>query len=201
LAAQAAGMQSFREEMTEQMRELERHDRTESEILRVQFENELQAKIASAVAEYKEQVAIRDVELAYRNEQDTQLHEEVERLKHERDELAGQGGEQILERLASLGVVFVVYHPGAGHLTIPLQDIGSYRANPMAYAAAKCFVSELQYRQWLVHYQQPSCEAALPSGQRCAIPIDRVDTPSRFTVGNSNCCERHKAASRLRTVG
>jgi hypothetical protein len=59
----------------------------------------------------------------------------------------------------------------------------------------------VQYRQWLVHYQQPSCEAALPSGQRCAIPIDRVDTPSRFTVGKSNCCERHKASSHLRTVG
>jgi hypothetical protein len=201
LAAQALGMQSFREEMTAQMRELERHARTESEILRVQFENELQAKIASAVANYKEQVAIRDVELAYRNEQDAQLHGEVARLKHERDELAGQGGEQILERLAALGMVFVVYHPGAGHLTIALQDIGSYRASPMAYAAAKCFVSEEQYQQWLAHYQQPSCQAMLPSGQRCAIPIDRVDTPSRFSVGDSNCCERHKAASRLRPVG
>ncbi|WP_324731114.1 chromosome partitioning protein ParA [Pseudomonas paeninsulae] len=201
LTVQAASMQSVREEMTEKMRGLERHGRTEGEILRVQFENELQAKIASAVAEYKEQVAIRDVELAYRNEQDAQSHDEVERLKRQCDELVGQGGEQILERLAMLGVVFVVYHPGAGHLTIPLQDIGSYRDNPMAYAAAKCFVSEVQYRQWLAHYQQPSCEAALPSGQRCAIPIDRVDTPSRFTVGNSNCCERHKAGSRLRTVG
>jgi hypothetical protein len=201
LAAQAAGMQSFREEVAAQMRELEHHARTKSEILRAQFENELHAKIASAVADYQEQVAIRDVELAYRNEQDTQLSGEVERLRRERDELASQGGEQTLERLASLGVVFVVYHPGAGHLTIPLQEIGSYRASPMAYAAAKCFVSEEQYRQWLAHYQQPRCEAALPSGQRCAIPIDRVDTPSRFSVGDSNCCERHKAASRLRTLG
>lgn len=70
----------------------------------------------------------------------------------------------------------------------------------MAYAASKCFVSEEQYRHWLAHYQQPSCDATLPSGERCAIPIDRVDTPSRFSLGESNCCSRHKASSRLRTV-
>ncbi|UTW07399.1 chromosome partitioning protein ParA [Pseudomonas benzenivorans] len=201
LAAQAASFQASREEMTEQLRSLEHHGRTESDVLRRQFEGELEAKIASAVIEYKEQIAIRNVELAYRNEQEGQLQQELERLRQERDELAGQSGGQILERLANLGVVFVVYHPGAGHLTIPLQDIARYQDNPMAYAAAKCFVSEEQYRQWLAHFQQPSCEALLPSGERCAIPIDRVDTPSRFTVGDSNCCARHKASSRLRTVG
>ncbi len=200
LAEQADGFQNIREEMTQQLRALEHHGRTESDILRTQFEAELQAKIASAVVEYKEQIAIRDVELAYRNELDAQLQQENERLKRERDAFASQGGEQILERLSKLGVVFVVYHTGAGHLTIPLQDIARYQDNPMAYAAAKCFVSEAQYRQWLAHYQTPSCEANLPSGERCAIPIERVESPSRFVVGDSNCCARHKASSRLRTV-
>ena len=87
-------------------------------------------------------------------------------------ELVSQGGDQILERLAKLGVVFVVYHPGAGHLTIPLQDIATYQDNPLAYAAAKCFVSEEQYRHWLAHYQQPTCDASLPSGaQRRSIHL------------------------------
>ncbi|WP_439858965.1 chromosome partitioning protein ParA [Pseudomonas sp. MBLB4136] len=201
LAAQAADFQASREEMAEQLRSLEHHGRAESDVLRSQFEGELQAKIAAAVVEYKEQIAIRNVELAYRNEEEARLQEELARLRQERDELASQGGEQILERLAKLGVVFVVYHPGAGHLTIPLQDIARYQDNPMAYAAAKCFVSETQYRQWLAHFQQPSCEAVLPSGERCAIPIDRIDSPGRFTPGDSNCCARHKASSRLRTVG
>ncbi|MGE8496030.1 MAG: chromosome partitioning protein ParA [Pseudomonas sp.] len=200
LAAQASSFQSSREEMSEQLRAIERSGRTESDILRAQFDGEMKAKIASAVVEYKEQIAIRDVELAYRNEQDAQTQQELERLKRERDALTNQGGDQILERLAKLGVVFVVYHPGAGHLTIALQDIARYQDNPMAYAAAKCFVTEEQYRHWLAHYQQPTCEASLPSGERCAIPIDRVDTPSRFAVGDSNCCARHKAGSRLRTV-
>lgn len=200
LGAQADSMQQTREELAKQLRDLERHGRTEADILRAQFDSELQARVAAALAEAREQVAIRDVELAYRAEQETQLQQELERLRRERDELASQGGEQILERLAKLGVVFVVYHPGAGHLTIPLQDIARYQNNPMSYAAAKCFVSEEQYRQWLAHYQQPTCEASLPSGERCAMPIDRVETPSRFVVGESNCCARHKAGARLRTV-
>ncbi|XQE68632.1 chromosome partitioning protein ParA [Pseudomonas sp. P3C3] len=200
LGAQADSMQQTREELAKQLRDLERHGRTEADILRAQFDSELQARVAAAVAEAREQVAIRDVELAYRAEQETQLQQELERLRRERDELASQGGEQILERLAKLGVVFVVYHPGAGHLTIPLQDIARYQNNPMSYAAAKCFVSEEQYRQWLAHYQQPTCEASLPSGERCAMPIDRVETPSRFVAGESNCCARHKAGARLRTV-
>ena len=200
LAAQAESFQRSREEMSEQLRALEHHGRGKDDMLRAQLEAEMQAKIASAVVEYKEQIAIRDVELAYSKEQDAQLQQEIARLKREHNELAGQSGEQILDRLAKLGVVFVVYHPGAGHLTIALQDIARYQDNPMAYVAAKCFVSEAQYSQWLSHYQQPSCEAKLPSGERCAIPIDRIDTPSRFTLGESNCCARHKTSSRLRTV-
>ncbi|PAU51133.1 chromosome partitioning protein ParA [Pseudomonas sp. PIC25] len=200
LEAQADSIQKTREEMTEQMRAMERHGRTESDILRSQFDQELKVRVAAAVAEYKEQLAIRDVELAYRSEQQAQLQKDVERLQQERDRFASEGGDHILERLAKLGVVFVVYHPGAGHLTIPLQDIARYQDNPMAYAAAKCFVSETQYREWLAHYQQPTCDATLPSGERCAMPIDRIDTPSRFVSGESNCCTRHKASARLRTV-
>lgn len=200
LTAQAEGFQKNREEMTRQLRALEHHGRSETDGLRSQFEGEIQAKVAAAVVEYKEQIAIRDMELAYRNEQDAQLQQELERLRREHEAAARQSGDQVLERLAKLGMVFVVYHPGAGHLTIPLQDIARYQDNPMVYAAAKCFVSEVQYRQWLDHYQQPSCETSLPSGERCGIPIDRIENPNRFVVGESNCCARHKAASRLRTV-
>lgn len=200
LAAQADSYQRSREELAQQLQAVQRHGRTESDILRAQFEAELQAKVAAAVADYREQMSVRDVELAYCSELEAQLQAQITRLQAERDSLAGQSGDQVLERLARLGVVFVVYHPGAGHLTIALQDVARYQDNPMAYAAAKCFVSEDQYRRWLDHYQQPSCDAALASGERCAIPIDRVDTPSRFVVGESNCCSRHRASSRLRTV-
>ena len=198
ISGKVANLSNVREEMTAQLKSAERHAQAAMEVLRSQFENELEVKVAAAVMDYKEQVAIRDVELAYRNAKDGEVLGEIQRLKAEREQLVSQGGDQILQRLGNLGVVFVVYHPGAGHLTIPLQDIARYQDNPMAYVAAKCFVSEDQYSSWLTHYQQPSCEAVLPNGDRCSMPIDRVDTPSRYVPGDSNCCARHKASKRAR---
>ena len=76
-------------------------------MLRAQFDSELNAKIAAAVVEYQEQVALRDVDLAYRKEQETQLQEEIARLREQVEQSRGQGDGQILEQLSKLGVVFV----------------------------------------------------------------------------------------------
>ncbi|MED5611333.1 MULTISPECIES: chromosome partitioning protein ParA [Pseudomonas] len=195
------GFQRGREELTAQLRSIEQQGRVELEELRAQFEGEADAKVAAVIAQYKEQLAVRDAELSYRSELDRQLQQDNEALRRE---LAAQAAraesDALLEKLTSLGVIFVVYHPGAGHLTIPLQDIPRYQENPMAYAAAKCFVSEAQYRQWLAHYQQPTCDGHLSNGERCALPVDRVDTPGRFVDGDSNCCARHKTSGGLRGV-
>ncbi len=198
MTAQGESFQKAREEMSKQLGTLEVSGRVEIGAAREQFEHEAQARIAAAIAEYKEQVAIRDVELAYRNELDAQLEEEIQRLKAECETLR-HSGDRVLEELSRQGVVFMAYHPGAGHLTIALQDLARYRANPLAYAAAKCFVSEEQYRQWLEHYQKPACVAALSSGERCAMPLDKIDAPSRFVIGESNCCARHRKEDRQRT--
>ncbi len=199
LNEQTEGFRKTREEMSRQLRALEHNSRAEAEVARAQFDQELQKQIAAAVAEYKEQVAIRDVELAYRNELDNQLQDEIEQLRKERDALAEQGGDRVLERLSVIGVTFMAYHPGAGHLTIPLQDMARYQQSPLAYAAAKCAVSEDQYGQWVQHYRQPTCVAMLPSGERCNMPLDKVEVPGRFLVGESNCCARHRSQDRLRT--
>lgn len=199
LAAQAEGFQKTREEMSRQLRALEENSRAEAAIARERFAEELQVQVAAAVAEYQEQVTIRDVELAYRNELDTQLQEEIEQLQKRCEALTEQSGERKLEALSRIGVLFMAYHPGAGHLTIPLQDMARYQDNPLAYAAAKCGVSEEQYRQWVQHFQQPTCVASLPSGERCNMPLDKIDSPARFVIGESNCCARHRTLDRLRT--
>ena len=198
MTAQAESFQKAREEMSKQLRTLEVSGRVEIGAAREQFEHEAQARIAAAVAEYKEQVAIRDVELAYRNELDAQQEEEIQRLKNECETLR-QSGDRVLEDLSRQGVVFMAYHPGAGHLTIALQDFARSRPTPLAYAAAKCFVPEKQSRQWLEPYKNPACIATLASGERCAMPLDKVDAPSRFVIGESNCCARHRKEDRQRT--
>ncbi|MNZ70617.1 hypothetical protein D3C78_889610 [compost metagenome] len=187
--------------MDRQLQALAHNGRSELEGLRAQFEQEAQARINAALLESQERLARQEAQLASQARQEEQLRAELSQVVGERDRLAREGGEQILERLAGQGVVFVAYHPGAGHLTIPLQDMGAYQRNPQAYAAAKCFVSEVQYGQWLAHYQQSSCVAQLPSGNRCNMPIDRVDSPSRFVGGESDCCARHRSSARQRTLG
>ncbi|MCY1259980.1 hypothetical protein D9M68_229520 [compost metagenome] len=183
-----------REELTAQLRSVEQQARERLATLRAGLQAEAEAKIAASVAQYREQVAIRDMELRYRGEVEQQLRQEIDALREER---AGRDdGRDVLEQLAGLGMIFVVYHPGAGHLTIPLQDIARYQENPMAYAASKCLVSEERYRDWLAHYQQPTCEGRLSNGERCALPVDRVDTPGRFVEGFDNCCSRHRSDER-----
>ena len=201
LTAQAENFQKVREEMDLRLQAAAHDGRSEQEGLRAQFEQEAKARINAALLEYQERLARLDARLASQATEEALLRAEVVRLAEERDRLAREGGGQILEQLTAQGVVFVAYHPGAGHLTIPLQDIPTYRHSPIAYVAAKCFVSEAQYSQWLAHYQQPSCVAQLSSGNRCGMPIDRVESPSRFVVGEADCCSRHRASVRQRTLG
>ncbi|TBV03779.1 chromosome partitioning protein ParA [Phytopseudomonas dryadis] len=173
LAEQQNAQRQERDDMLTRLRAMERYGRTEREVLRTQFDEELRTRIAATLSAAEEQALLREA-----------------RAEH-----------LMLERLAGQGVVFVVFHPGAGHLTVPLQDIGRYLASPMAYAASKCCVPEAQYRQWLEHYQQPTCDGLQSNGERCGASLERVETPGRFVAGDSNCCMRHKAVGRLRTVG
>ncbi len=201
LAGQVESAQRVREEMSRQLQSLSQNGRSELEALRAQLEQNAQATIDAALLDYRERLERQAAELAVQARSEKALRAQLEQLARERDSLAREGGEQSLERLAGLGVVFVAYHPGAGHLTIPLQDIAGYQRNPMAYVAAKCFVSEAQYCQWLAHYQQPSCTALLPNGNRCSMPIDRVESPSRFVSGESDCCARHRGQARQASRG
>ena len=190
---QADQFQRAREDFAQQLRSAERDGRGETEVLREQFDREMQARIALEAAEQQRQLAALQAELEAHSEREARLREEVERLRQ--NQLRG------IERLAGLGVMFVAYHPGTGHLTIPLAEIGRYQDDPEAFVAAKCLVSPEHYRDWLTHYQQPICSARLPNGERCAMPIDRIDTPSRFVRGESSCCARHQAKVRAARAG
>lgn len=77
LLEQGEQFQRNREELTRQLRFIENQGRNETDLLRSEFADELEARVAAAVAGYKEQVSIRDVELAYRNELDQQLEQEL----------------------------------------------------------------------------------------------------------------------------
>ena len=100
----------------------------------------------------------------------------------------------VLHRLAEADVSLVTMQPGAGHITIPVDEVDEFLKSPHAYAAKYCMVSEDAYKVWLRHYEAPVCDARIPvTGELCGLPLERKTHPGRFTPGISNRCSRHKA--------
>jgi hypothetical protein len=98
----------------------------------------------------------------------------------------------LLRELAGLGMNFVVFHAGVGTISVPVSEIAQYMQNPLAYAAGKCLVTEMQYRTWLKHYENPRCMAAIGENKCCDARLIRIDSPTRFIVGQSDHCARHQ---------
>lgn len=155
-----------------------------NEALRSQLAAERQARLA-----LEEQRALRDAALADR-EREAQLQQQ---LLGARDRLAAPGAQVSLERLAELGMLFVVYHPGAGHISVALQDLPGYQADPTAFVASRCAVDAAHYRAWLAHYRQPFCPVRLADGARCGASLVRIEVPRAFVPGRSDRCARHAA--------
>lgn len=112
---------------------------------------------------------------------------EGEKLKAELSELGSADGEldALFERMEKLELVFVAYHPGAGHISLPARQLQDYLEKPMAFAAQKCGVTLEHYKSWLLHYDTTECE-------ECGIPVKRIDTPSDFQPGIHNRCSKHR---------
>lgn len=96
--------------------------------------------------------------------------------------------DDLLSRVQALGGVMVVYHPGAGHINVPIDELEDYIANPMAIAAQKCQVPESHYCRWLAHQDAPAC-------LQCRKSLPSVDSPGDFIQGQSDYCELHQQLS------
>lgn len=199
--AQGRAFRKVRDELIERLRQGERQAQANLEAQRARTEQEAQSRVVALAEEYQRRIAELQAEVARLDRQLFESHLERDRLLARCEELERREADNLLEKLAAQGMVFVVYHPGAGQLTVPLHDLARYQADPLAYAAARCSVSAEDYRAWLDHYMRPACDAKLLNGDRCAMPIDRVEVPSRFIPGVSNCCARHRGERALRTVG
>jgi hypothetical protein len=168
------------------------HEKEQLEEVRSHYETLMNQRVNEETAKLREDIELRNMELIHRHEVAKQLREELCDLRRDKLRLLNEGGDKFLERLESLGISFIVFHPGAGHLSIPLADMGTYMENPIAYAADKCLVSEEHYRKWLEHYQRPICRTSLTQEKECGAKIRRVDVPSQFAPGESDRCEKHQ---------
>lgn len=194
LAQQAEEFQLAREQFLDQIDEVKEIESSQvaSQIamLKRKFELEMRSRIEAQTAQMKEMLDMREVELFYREEQISTLREEVAELRQEKIRLLRDGGDKYIEKLHNAGLTFVAYHPGVGHITIPLDDMGRYLDSPTAYAAETSFVTEQHYRQWLEHYQTPVC-GHNDGKQGCGRAVQRVDSPTKFIAGKSDRCGEH----------
>ncbi|WP_313555598.1 sodium:proton antiporter [Teredinibacter franksiae] len=200
---QAKKIEGLREYFEHKLEKVEGQGADVVQALRENYQAETTAKIESATIELKEMLQMREVELMYRNEQESQLRDEIARLRQEHQALLGSGGNEILGKMTGKGISFVSYQPGAGHITIPTDDVGAYMENPVAYAAAQCGVHEDHYSAWLAHYQAPVCTSVDSDGNICSENVHRVSNPADFHSGDQDRCSVHKeikGASKLKVV-
>lgn len=185
---QMSKIEAIRNYYEEKLVNAQNHQQSFDEAQRFALEAQLQARFDAESRELRESLQTREVELLYRNELEVQLHDEIARLREQNKEAMTNTGEQLLSRLVNSGISLVSFQPGAGHLTIPLNEVSTYLDDPSAYAAAQCNVSVQRYEQWLQHYRMPVCENKLDEDRVCGENIDRVENPIDFTPGDSNCC-------------
>jgi hypothetical protein len=115
---------------------------------------------------------------------------ENEQLTRDRLEAEDNGvaNVEVYEKMEKLELVFVAYHPGAGHISLPARQLEDYLDKPLSFAAQKCSVTLEHYKSWLVHYDGSECE-------ECGVPVKRIDTPSDYQIGVNNRCTKHRLDS------
>lgn len=135
----------------------------------------------------REQLERKQRELEMRNDKIVLLEQENYELQH-REPVDGS----LMRQLSDQTVFLVAYHAGVGHLTLRFADIERYFANPTAYAAEKCGLNEPAYKDWLEHYENPTCRHKHKNGKPCAEPLMRVSQPAEFHPGRDDKCDAHK---------
>ncbi len=159
------------------------------------LEKELTKKL-----ETREKELEKDFEAKIAAEQDEQKKkdQQLENFKKELTELRGDkfrlmkgGAEDFFKKVAEADINFMAFKPGAGHITIPLDDIGTYMNSPNEYVAKKCNMSLEEYETWLAHYNNPVCTAPLPGDKICGDKVTRTETPAKFQPKVSDRCKKH----------
>ncbi len=162
----------------------------------------MQEQIATGGEQQQREEANADAELVLLREQLDRKQRELElrddrivALEQENHDLRHQEPVEnsIMDHLKKQSVFLVAYQPGAGHVTLKYDDINTYFANPVAYAAQRCGLNEPAYRDWLEHYEHPVCRHSDAQGHACGEPVMRISQPGDFRPGVDDRCEQHQA--------
>jgi hypothetical protein len=138
----------------------------------------------------KEQSKSTEFKLQEANRALAALSTKLEGVKQElaEAEAAETSSSDLYDKMESLELVFVAYHAGAGHISLPARQLEDYLEKPLVFAAQKCSVTLGQYKSWLLHYDNPECG-------ECHVPVKRIDAPSDFQAGENDRCTKHRVDS------
>lgn len=189
---QVAEYQTDREDMLDQLEEGQTLEVKKITALKTAFTREIDARIEAETTKLNEQLAIREVELFYREEQMSVLDDEAKKLREEKQLLLTESGNQVLKQLEDNGVTFVVYHVGVGHITLALEDVGRYLDERSVYLAERCDISNELFMQWDEHFNKPVCSYVDAAGACCEQQVPRVEWAASFELGQSDRCMQHK---------
>ncbi len=178
---------------------------SELEVLTEQYKLALEQRLEEERAKLSEEIHAKEMDVLTRDDLISQQKQEIAELKRNQTREASSGAQKVLEKLEDLGLSFIAFHPGAGHISIPAEQIAEYMENPVAFAARKCLVTEDHYRAWLAHYENPVCQvSAGMEGQVCGKRVIRVEVPNQFKPGvsdrNANRCPNCRNDSAIDNV-
>ncbi|NRB40559.1 MAG: hypothetical protein HRU20_19170 [Pseudomonadales bacterium] len=188
---QAANSQLEREELLIQMQSDKNVGSEKIEQLQLAFKKELQSRMEAETAQANDGLAMREVELFYRDEQLALLRDDVSKLKVEKQSVITGSGNKVLSSLEDNGVTLVAFHEGVGHITIPSEDVGRYLDQRVPYLAERCQVSLDMFNSWQAHYNMPQCQYFDAEGRPCHRAIAKVELATSFKCGISDRCSDH----------
>lgn len=178
---------SLNQSLEEQSRRSE-HQGSEMEVLTEQYKLALEQRLEEERAKMSEQLHALEMDVLTRDDLIGQLRGEIAEQKRNKAKDANSGAQKTLEKLEELGLSFIAFHPGAGHISIAAEQVASYMENPIAFAARKCLVTEDHYRAWLAHYESPTCQVRVGADESpCGKRVIRVEVPNQFKPGVSDC--------------
>lgn len=198
-----AQVESLQKALEEQVSEIADKG-SEIELITQQYREALAQRLEEEQGRWSEQLHAMEMELLDRDEKLGALQDELNDARHDHVKMANVGAEKLLEKLQALGLSFIAFHPGAGHIQVSAAEISQYMQNPLAFAARKCLVTEEHYQAWLKHYENPVCQVDTGGGRVCGKRVIRVEAPSQFKPGlsdrNINRCQHCQSEGALEAI-
>jgi hypothetical protein len=123
---QARSLEEQRSAADSRTAQLAEQARREIEAARQTLEGERDAALAERDARMREALARLERERETQEDQLHSLRSELTELRRDKLRLMGEGADKFFAQLKEKGVKLVAFQPGAGHLTIPMEDLNRY---------------------------------------------------------------------------